>query len=103
MQTSNSNVNGILVNHGSSATSSAFYALGGILSNTRIVSGYLEYRSSAGNSYGLYGITGTTSTYKSSNPNTWAAFIQGRAVISSESAPSSLPGVDLEIRNTTLG
>ncbi|MCX7955178.1 MAG: hypothetical protein N3A01_08325 [Bacteroidales bacterium] len=101
--TSNANVNGILMTHGSSSTSSSFYAIGGVLSSTRIVSGYLGYRTGSGNSYGLYGITGTTSSYNSGDANTWAAFIQGRAVISSESAPTSPLGVDLEIRNTTAG
>ena len=81
----------------------AFFGVGAVLSVDRIVGGYLSYRTGGGNTYGLYGITGTTASYDDANPNTWALFSKGRAVISSESAPTSPIGVDLEIRNTTIG
>ena len=100
--TANSNVNGVLVTHQSSSLASSLYAIGGVLDNTNIVSGYCGYRTGSGLSYGLYGINGTIATY-ATNANTWAAFIRGRAVISSESSPTSLLGTDLEIRNTTTG
>jgi hypothetical protein len=67
-----------------------------------IVSGYTGYRNSSGLSYGLYGINGTNASY-ATNANSWALFSQGRAVISSESSPTSPLGIDLEIRNTTTG
>lgn len=95
-------VNGIQVTHSSSALSSSLYAIGGVLSSTNIVSGYAGYRTGAGNSYGLYGINGTNGTY-ATNASTWALFSQGRAVISSASAPSSALGIDLEVQNTTTG
>lgn len=92
-----SNVNGLLVTNSSGATTSPFYGLGSVLSSTNIVSGYLCYRNGSGVSYGLYGVGTNT------NNNTYAAFLQGRTVISSEAAPSSPIGVDLEIRNTSAG
>ena len=85
-----------------SVSNGVFYGAGAQLSSTNIVSGYLAYRNSSGFSYGIYGINGTNASY-ATNANTWAAFIQGRAVISSESSPTSPLGVDLEIRNTTTG
>ena len=93
---------GILVTNSSSSTSSSFKGIGSVLSSTNIVSGYMGYRTGSGKSYGLYGINGTNSTY-ATNTNTWAAFLQGRTVISSESSPSSGLGTDLEVRNTTSG
>ena len=99
--TSNANINGLLYNNTSNALSS-FYGTGAVLSNTNIVSGYQAYRNSSGLSYGLYGINGSSATY-ATNVSTWAAFLQGRTVISSESSPSSLLGTDLEVRNTTAG
>jgi len=79
------------------------YGTGSELSNTYIVSGYTAYRNSTNSaSYGLYGINGTNASY-ATNANTWAAFLQGRTVISSETSPSSPLGTDLEIRNTTPG
>lgn len=100
--TANSNVNGITVDHGSSALTTSLYGIGGVLSSTNIVSGYNAYRNNSGYSYGLYGINGTNGAY-ATNASTWAAFLQGRTVISSESSPSSPLGTDLEIRNTTAG
>lgn len=100
--TANAFVNGITVNHNSSATTSSLYGIGGILSSTNIVSGFNAYRTGSGRSYGLYGINGTIATY-APNVNTWAAFLQGRTVISSETSPTSLLGTDLEVRNTTSG
>ena len=95
-------VNGITVTHSSASTSASLYGIGGVLSSTRIVSGYNGYRNGTGLSYGIYGINGTNSLY-TTNANTWAAFLQGRTVISSESSPTSALGTDLEIRNTTTG
>ncbi len=94
---------GILAENSTSSTSSTVYNVGGVLTSTKIVSGYLGYRTSSGNSYGLYGLTGTVSSYSSTSPDvaTWAAFLRGRTVISAESSPTSQPGTDLEIRNTT--
>jgi hypothetical protein len=104
ISTGNSSVNGIFVNHSSTALSTSLYGIGSVLSSTRIVSGYLGYRTGSGRSYGLYGINGiNTSNGYTTNSNTWALFSQGRAVISGESFPSSPLGVDLEVRNTTLG
>ncbi len=94
---------GINVVNTSNGTSNAFWCVGGVDSVTNVVSGYLAYRTGSGNTYGLYGITGTNSTPDYTNSSTWAAFIQGRAVISSESSPTSLIGTDLEIRNTSSG
>jgi hypothetical protein len=94
--------NGILVTHSSSSTSSSLYAIGAVLSSTNIVSGYNGYRNGSGLSYGLYAINGTNAAY-ATNASTWAAFLQGRTVISSESSPTSPVGTDLEIRNTTTG
>lgn len=102
VSTGNSNVNGITVTHSSSATSTSLYGIGGVLSSTNIVSGYSAYRNSSGLSYGIYGINGTSGTY-ATNADTWAAFLRGRTVISSESSPTSPLGTDLEIRNTTTG
>ena len=101
-------VNGINVSNASTATSANFYGIGGILSTTHIVSGYLGYRTSGGSSstsYGIYGINGAigSGNYVSTDANTWAGFFQGRTVVSSETAPSSPVGTDLEIRNTTSG
>jgi Hep_Hag. len=100
INTGTSAANGILFT--STSTGSGFYGIGSVLSNTNIVSGYLGYRNGSGVSYGLYGINGTSGTYATAS-NTYAAFLQGRTVISSESAPSSPVGVDLEIRNTSSG
>lgn len=95
-------VNGITVMHNSSSTSASLYGIGSLLSSTNIVSGYNGYRNSTGKSYGLYGVNGNPGTY-ATNANTWAAFLQGRTVISSESSPTSLVDIDLEVRNTTTG
>ena len=97
-----SSVNGISVANSSSSQSSSFYGIGAVLSSTNIVSGYNAYRNSSGLSYGIYAINGTNASY-ATNANTWAAFLQGRTVISSESSPSSGLGTDLEIRNTSTG
>ncbi|MTK54135.1 hypothetical protein [Paludibacter sp.] len=102
INSSTSNVNGLLVTNSSGATTSAFYGLGSVLSNTNIVSGYLGYRNGSGVSYGLYGVNGTIGSYTSAS-NSYAAFLQGRTVISSDGSPSSPLGVDLEIQNTTAG
>ncbi len=80
-----------------------FFGVGAVLSLDRVVGGYLAYRTTSGFSYGLFGITGTTAAYNETNVNTWALFSKGRAVISAENAPTSPLGVDLEIRNTTIG
>ena len=85
-----------------SESNGVFYGAGAQLSTTNIVSGYLGYRNSSGLSYGIYGINGTNDSY-ATNANAWAAFIQGRAIISSESTPTSSLGVDLEIKNTMTG
>ncbi|MBI4931580.1 MAG: hypothetical protein HY841_12495 [Bacteroidetes bacterium] len=91
---------GILVTN--STASNGLNGIGAVLSNTNIVSGYSAYRTGGGYSYGLYGINGTNAAY-ATNANTWAAFLQGRTVISSESSPTSPIGTDLEVRNTTTG
>jgi len=98
----NANVNGVTVANSSSSQSNSFYGIGGVLSSTNIVSGYNAFRNSSGLSYGIYAINGTNATY-ATNASTWAAFLQGRTVISSESSPSSGLGTDLEIRNTSTG
>lgn len=100
----NVKANGILTTNSSNATTDNLFGVGGVLSSTKIVSGYLGYRTIGANqsSYGLYGVNGTTSSY-SPNTNTWALFAQGRAVISSENAPTSPIGTDLEVRNTSTG
>lgn len=98
----NAFVNGITVDNSSSALTSSFFGIGGILSSTNIVSGYNGYRTASGSSYGLYGVNGTPGTY-ATNASTWAGFLQGRTVISSEAAPTSTLGTDLEVRNTTTG
>jgi len=100
--TGNLNVNGISVTHSSASLTSSLYGIGSVLSSTNIVSGYNGFRNGSGLSYGIYGINGTSATY-ATNANTWAAFLQGRTVISSETSPSSALGTDLEIRNTTTG
>jgi len=96
------NSRGYFYENTSTSTSNVFYGAGAQLSKTNIVSGYLGYRNSSGLSYGIYGINGTNGTY-TTNANAWAALIQGRAVISGESSPTSPLGVDLEIQNTTTG
>lgn len=95
------NVNGFRYNNTSSSNTS-FYGVGSELTAGNIVSSYLGYRNNTGKSYGVYGINGTNATY-ATNANTWAAFLRGRVVISSETSPTSLLGIDLEIRNTTTG
>ena len=85
-----------------SIANGVFFGAGALLSTTNIVSGFLGYRNGSGLSYGIYGINGTNAAY-GTNSNTWAAFLQGRTVISSESTPTSLLGTDLEVRNTTTG
>jgi hypothetical protein len=99
----NINANGFYYTNSTSALSSAVFGVRAELTSTNIVSGYAAYRNSSGKSYGLFGITGTNASYTSSNANTWAAFMQGRVVISGEGSPTSLLGTDLEVRNTTLG
>lgn len=101
VSTANANSRGYFYEN-TSGSNGVFYGAGSQLSTTNIASGYLSYRNSSGLTYGLYGINGTNAAY-TTNANVWAAFIQGRAVISSESSPTSPLGVDLEIRNTTTG
>lgn len=101
IESSLSNVNGYRY-HNTSTSNSLFYGYGAELHGGNIVSSFLGYRNSTGLSYGIYGINGTTDTYATS-ANTWAAFLQGRVVISSETEPTSALGTDLEIRNTTTG
>ena len=102
-------VNGVTVSNSTTSSSGSVYGIGSVLSATNIVSGFNSYRIDGGGvaanakSYGLYGISGTNSLYNSTNASTWAGFLQGRTVISSESSPSSPLGTDLEIRNTTTG
>jgi len=100
ISTATSAANGIQFSN--SSAGSGFFGVGSVLSSANIVSGYLGYRNNSGISYGIYGINGTTATYAATN-NTYAAFLQGRTVISSETSPTSVVGVDLEIRNTTTG
>ncbi|HQD34066.1 MAG TPA: hypothetical protein PKU81_01055 [Bacteroidales bacterium] len=102
VNSASANSRGYFYENTSTSTSNVFYGAGAQLSTTNIVSGYLGYRNSSGLSYGIYGINGTNDNY-ATNTNAWAAFIQGRAVISGESSPTSPLGVDLEIRNTTTG
>ena len=99
--TANSLVNGITVTQ-NSGTNTSLYGIGGVLSTGNIVSGYNGYRTGSGLSYGIYGINGLNSLY-ATNASTWAGFLQGRTVISSEAAPTSALGTDLEVRNTTTG
>lgn len=101
VSTANANSRGYFYEN-TSGSNGVFYGAGSQLSTTNIASGYLSYRNSSGLTYGIYGINGTNAAY-TTNANVWAAFIQGRAVISSESSPTSPLGVDLEIRNTTTG
>jgi len=101
VSSANANSRGYIYEN-TSGSNGVFFGTGAILSSTNIASGYTAYRNSSGLSYGLYGINGTNAAY-ATNANVWAAFIQGRAVISSESSPTSPLGVDLEIRNTTTG
>jgi hypothetical protein len=98
---SNGNSNGLNYTNSTTAAGPVFGS-GAVLSSTNIVSGYSAYRNSSSLSYGLYGVNGTPSAYATA-ANTWAAFLQGRVVISSESSPSSAVGTDLEIRNTSTG
>lgn len=98
----NANTNGIAVNNTSTANSGPFYGVGSVLSGGNIVSGFSGYRNGSGLSYGLYGVNGTSGTY-APTANTWAAFLQGRTVISSEGSPTSATSTDLEVRNTTTG
>ena len=99
----NAFVNGISVNNSTTSTSASVFGIGSVLSATNIVSGYNAYRNGTGLSYGLYGVSGTNALYNETNNATYAGFLQGRAVISSESSPSSALGTDLEVRNTTTG
>lgn len=99
---SNSDSRGVLYENSSSAVTSPFFGLGAVLTSTNIVSGYSAYRTGSGRSYGLYGITGTTSAYTSTNNNTWAAYFQGRSAISF-TAPDLNQISDFEIRNTRSG
>jgi hypothetical protein len=87
----------------STTSNATLWGTGSVLSAGNIVSGYTAYRTGSGNSFGVYGITGTNSAYVATNTSTWAGFFKGRVVISSEGAPTSPLGVDLEIRNTTTG
>lgn len=93
---------GYMYSNSTNGLSNVVWGTGAELTSTNIVAGYNAYRNSSGRSYGVYGINGTNSTY-ATNANTWAAFLQGRTVISSESTPTSPVGVDLEVRNTTTG
>jgi hypothetical protein len=99
---SNQYIRGFRFRSGTTATTNVFYGTGSELTSTNIVSGYTGYRNGSGLSYGIYGVNGTNSSYVT-NANTWALWSQGRAVISSETAPTSPLGVDLEIRNTSTG
>lgn len=99
--TANANANGVTYTQSSGAAGS-MWGTGATLSTTNIVAGYTAYRNGSSLSYGLYGINGTNAAYVT-NASTWAAFLQGRTVISSESSPTSIVGTDLEIRNTTTG
>ncbi|MDN3677998.1 hypothetical protein QWY90_11845 [Flavobacterium paronense] len=104
----NALVNGISVSNSSNSSSNSVFGIGSVLSAGTIVSGYNGYRIDALGipanikSYGLYGVNGVPGTY-ATNANTWAGFLQGRTVISSESSPTSPIGTDLEVRNTTTG
>lgn len=99
---------GFMYSNSTNGATNPVWGTGAELINTNIVSGYTAYRISGASditkakSYGLYGINGTNSSY-TTNASTWALFAQGRAVISSESSPSSPLGTDLEVRNTTTG
>ena len=93
---------GFMYTNSTNGLTNPVWGTGAQLTTTNIVSGYTGYRNSSGLSYGVYGINGTNSAY-ATNANTWALFAQGRAVISSESSPTSPLGTDLEIRNTTTG
>lgn len=105
----NAFVNGISVSNSTASSSGSVYGIGSVLSATNIVSGYNAYRIDGGGtaanakSYGIYGMSGTNALYNETNASTWAAFLRGRTVISSESSPTSPLGTDLEVRNTTLG
>jgi hypothetical protein len=99
ISTGTSAANGILFT--STSTGKGFFGIGALINtpspdNSNNVSGYIGYRNSGNKSYGVYG-----ADLSSSTANTYAAFLQGRTVISSEAAPSSPLGVDLEIRNTS--
>jgi len=98
---SSSNFNGMLVTHSSNSVITSFYGMASLFTGTNIVSGYLGFRNS-GLTYGIYGINGTNGSYATS-ASTWAAFLRGRTVISSETSPTSSLGTDLEVRNTTIG
>jgi len=99
---SNQQARGFMYTNSTTGVTNPVWGTGAQLTTTNIVSGYTGYRNSSGLSYGVYGINGTNSAY-ATNANTWALFAQGRAVISSESSPTSPLGTDLEIRNTTTG
>ena len=98
----NSYVNGLsFIN--TSGTNANLWGTGAVLSNNNIVSGYTAYRNSSGFSFGLYGITGLNTAY-AFNSNTWAAFLQGRVIISPDNiniSNDNIAGVDLLIKNTT--
>jgi hypothetical protein len=93
---------GLMYSNSTNGLTNVVWGTGAELTTTNIVSGYTGYRNSSGVSYGVYGVNGTNATY-ATNASTWAAFLQGRTVISSESTPTSPLGVDLEVRNTTTG
>lgn len=98
----NGNSRGLFYTNTTSA-SGVVYGVGAEITGGAPVSGYLSYRTSSSNNYGVLGITGTNATYNSTNANAWAGFFQGRVVVSGETSPTSPLGVDLEIRNTTTG
>jgi hypothetical protein len=110
ISSSSQQARGLMYSNSTNGATNPVWGTGAELTNTNVVSGYTTYRINGGTpsditkakSYGLYGINGTNSSY-ATNVSTWALFSQGRAVISSESSPSSPLGTDLEVRNTTPG
>jgi len=88
--TSNANIRGFLYSN-STAGAGVFYGVGTALTGGITAEGYLSYRSSAPNTYAVYGKGGS-----------WAGYFEnGKVAITSANPPTGTS--DLEIQNTTSG
>ena len=88
--TSNANIRGFLYSN-STTGAGVFYGVGTALTGGITAEGYLSYRSSAPNTYAVYGKGGS-----------WAGYFEnGKVAITSANPPTGTS--DLEIQNTTSG
>lgn len=88
-----SNNDGIRSNHSSGSTASAYYAIGGDVSNAAYTNafGYVGYHTSGNRTFGIYGTGGN-----------WSGMFAGKVGINSDIGNNQL-SYDLEVRNESSG